>query len=147
MSTISSISPMYETAGSAAKTNLASKRNSTTNCPPENPNCGQVQFRGDEFEKARKQKRNSALLTTVGVLGLGAAAMFGLGRLHNSSWVANLKNGWFKNGMETVTRVCNNGSNYVTTKSTQAWNWVKNVVTTKATQAWNWIKNVFPKKP
>ncbi len=131
MSTISRIAPLNETAGSAAKTNLAGLKDCTPNCPPNCPDCGQVSFKkldNDVYESyadTRKKKRNNALLTGVGVLALGAAAMVGLGKLHNSSAIAKLKDGFFKNTLETVTRSCDNACKFVKNKAVGAWNWVK----------------------
>lgn len=129
MSTISNFTPLCETAGSAAKRTSVGLRNCTPNCPPNCPECGQVNFKGDElylsYNKERKKKRNTALLTSVCVLALGAASMIGLGKMHNSKWVANLKDGWFKNGMESATRGCDNACKFVKNKAVGAWNWVK----------------------
>ena len=135
MSTISGISIMPETAGSAAKTRLAGLRDCTPNCPPDCPDCGQqVSFKKqpkgdvyDSYAQTRKKKRNIALLTGAGVLALGAASMIGLGKLHNSQWVANLKDGWFKSGMESVTRGCDNACKFIKDGAVKLWDKVKNI--------------------
>ena len=131
MTTISRISPIYETAGSVAKTDLAGAQVCTPNCPPDCPDCGQVNFKGDEFyssvEKTRKKKRNIALLSTAGVLVVGAASMIGLGKLHNSPKIANLNDGWIKSVLEWSSQKSYNGCNFVKTQATSLWGKVKNI--------------------
>lgn len=134
MSTILAIPPMSETVGSAAKRTQATLRDCTPNCPPDCPDCGQqVSFKkqpkGDVYEsyaQTRKKKRNIALLTGTGVLALGAAAMVGLGKLHNAKCIANLSDGWIKNSLETVTRGCDNACKFIKNKSIELWNKIKN---------------------
>ena len=128
MSTISKIyglTPMYETAGSAAV-----KKEPAT-CPPNCPECSQVSFKGDEFysqpEKTRKKKINNALLTTAGLVAVSAASIIGLGKLHNTEKIAKLSDGWFKNCAESVTRGCDNICQFVKGKAEGVWNWIKNI--------------------
>ena len=128
MSTISQLSSLYETAGSVAKSNPARLRNCTPNCPPDCPDCGQVNFKGDEFylmhEKTRKKKRNAILLTTAGVLAVGIGSVIGLGKLHNSQWLAGRKDGWFKVCMEKVTKGCDKACNFVKDNAIEGWEWI-----------------------
>lgn len=133
MSTISNFTPLCETAGSAAKRTSAGLRNCTPNCPPDCPDCSQVNFRQldrdvyESYADTRKKKRNKALLTGLGILVAGAGAMFGLGKLHNSKWIAGLKDNWFKSGMEGITRGCDNACTFIANKAVSVWNWVKNI--------------------
>ena len=52
---------MPETAGSAAKRSLAGLRDCTPNCPPDCPDCGQVNFKkqpkGDVYESYEKNRK------------------------------------------------------------------------------------------
>ena len=132
MSTISRITPLCETAGSAAARTNSKANECGPNCPPNCPDCGQVNFKqnGDVYEsydKTRKKKRNTALLISAGILAVGAGAMIGLGRLHNSEWIAGLSDGWFKTGMESVSRGCNNACTFIKNKAVGAWDWIKNI--------------------
>lgn len=125
ISRISSFAPKFETAGSAAV-----KKEPQT-CPPNCPECSQVSFKGDEFymqpEKTRKKKNGKALLATAGLIAVSAASVIGLGKLHNSPKIANLKDGWVKNCLESVTRNCDNACKFVKEKAVAAWDWVKNI--------------------
>lgn len=134
MSTISKFTPMYETSGSVAK--RTGLKDCTPNCPPNCPDCGQINFRQkgdvyDSYEARRKKKINTALLVAGSVILASAGAVFGLGKLHNSPKIANLKDGWLKTGLENVTRGCD-----------KACNWTKNT----AIKAWEWVKGKFSKK-
>ena len=53
--------------------------------------------------------------------------MIGLGKLHNSQWVANLKDGWFKSGMESVTRGCDNACRFIKDGAVKLWDKIKNI--------------------
>ena len=138
MSTLLAINPMNETAGSVAKRNSVELKDCTPNCPPDCPDCGQVNFKKldkdvyESYADTRKKKRNAALLTGLGILIAGAGAVFGLGKLHNAKCIAGLKDGWFKNSLESVTRGCNNVCNFVAEKSITIWNWIK--------EKWPWGK-------
>ena len=118
-----------ECAGSAAR----KVRANYNECPPNQPECDTVNFRGrgdyPYYTEAKKSSPLSGILWTLAGAGL---AIVGLGFAHKKGAIDKLKDGKFKNKIaEPVTNWCH-----------EACAWTKD----KGMSAINWVKGIFHKK-
>lgn len=103
------------------------------NCPPENPNCNQVNFRGreDYYEK----KDYTALKAVIGLAGVTALAIGGLGLAHKNNLISKIKNEKLKDFVskaEPAAEKCYEWCGKVKKAGMQGIDWVKNIFKRKS---------------
>ena len=117
-----------ECAGSAAR----KVRQNYNECPPNQPECDTVNFRGRGDSPYYTEKKRSPLggmfLTLLGAAGVIA----GLGFAHKKGAIDKLKDGKFKDKFaEPVTNWCHEACAWTKDKGNTAWSKVKSIFSRK----------------
>ena len=114
-----------ESTGSPAYSRGVNTEVPKPQCPPEQPNCDTVNFRGRDSEK-----KHTALKWAIGLTGATALTIAGLAYAHKTNAISKLNDGWFKDFVkkaEPATKKCHEWCSTLKTKCTECWNKVKNV--------------------
>ena len=94
-------------------------------CPPQQPNCDTVNFRGRDNNDNNGGKWAVGIIAT---LALAAGGVIGLAYAHNTKAISKLSDGKFKDFVkkaEPAAEKCSEWCNTIKTKSVELWNKIK----------------------
>ena len=102
-------------------------------CPPENPNCGKVNFLGrDNYHKEKSEKAGKVL---IGLAVIAATVIGGIGYAHKIDVLSKIKNEKLKDALthfEPAAKTCHKWCSQIKKKGSECLEKIKNIFKRKS---------------